>query len=192
MFYPKLKPRRSKRLITDRFRGYVHRLHAPDGSFFETDNLSGDAYPLLASRRPRGLVANLTEPGGLLEKDAPCWVAEGTLYVNGLATALTGLAPGEKQLVSMGAYVLIFPDKVYYNTADPADHGSMEASFRTLGTVSYTPCSVDGEAYTVSSTGPQEPSAPENGEIWIDTADGGTVYRQWSQVSLLWVEIETV
>lgn len=192
MFYPKLKPSRSKRLITDRFRGYVHRLHAPDGSFYETRNLSGDAYPLLASRKPRGLVASLTEPGGLLEKDAPCWVAEGTLCVNGLATGVTGLSAGEKQLVSMGAYVLIFPDKVYYNTADPADHGSMEASFRTLGTVSYTPCGVDGEAYTVGSVGSAEPAAPENGEIWIDTADGGTVYRQWSQANYLWVEIETV
>ena len=192
MFYPKLKPLRSRRVTTDRFRGYEHRLHIPDGAFFETRNLSGDQYPLLASRRPRGLVASLENPGGLLEKDAPCWVAEGTLYVNGLATALTGLAPGEKQLVSMGAYVLIFPGKVYYNTADPADWGSMEASFKTLGAVTYTPCSVDGEAYTVGSIGPQEPAAPENGEIWIDTADGATVYRQWSQVSLLWVEIETV
>ena len=192
MFYPRLKPLRSRRVTTDRFRGYEHRLHIPDGAFFETRNLSGDQYPLLASRRPRGLVASLENPGGLLEKDAPCWVAEGTLYVNGLATALTGLAPGEKQLVSMGAYVLIFPDKVYYNTADPADWGSMEASFKTLGAVTYTPCSVDGEAYTVGSIGPQEPAAPENGEIWIDTADGATVYRQWSQVSLLWVEIETV
>lgn len=192
MFFPKLKPLRSRRVTTDRFRGYEHRLHIPDGAFFETRNLSGDQYPLLASRRPRGLVASLENPGGLLEKDAPCWVAEGTLYVNGLATALTGLAPGEKQLVSMGAYVLIFPDKVYYNTADPADWGSMEASFKTLGAVTYTPCSVDGEAYTVGSIGPQEPAAPENGEIWIDTADGATVYRQWSQVSLLWVEIETV
>ena len=192
MFYPKLRPLRSRRVSTDRFLGYEHRLHIPDGAFFETENLSGDAYPLLSSRKPRGLIASLDDPGGLLEKDAPCWVAGGTLYVNGLATAVTGLGPGEKQLVSIGAYVLIFPDKVYYNTADPADWGSMEASFETLGSVTYTPCSVDGEAYTVSSTGPQEPSAPENGEIWIDTADGGTVYRQWSQASLLWVEIETV
>ena len=192
MFYPKLRPLRSKRLVTDRFRGYDHRLHIPDGSFFETENLSGDNEPLLSSRRKRGLVTTLDDPGGLLEKDAPCWVSGGTLFVNGLATALTGLTPGEKQLVSMGANVLVFPDKVYYNTADPSDYGSMEASFQALGTVRYTPCGVDGEAYTVGSIGTVEPAAPENGEIWIDTADGGTIYRQWSQVSLLWVEIETV
>ena len=192
MYYPKLKPLRSRRVTTDRFRGYEHRLRIPDGAFFNTENLCGDQYPLLSSRRPRGLVANLEDPGGLLEKDAPCWVADGTLYVNGYATALTGLSPGEKQLVSMGANVLVFPDKVYYNTADPTDFGSMEASYTTLGTVTYTPCDVDGKPYTITSTGAREPTAPENGEIWIDTADGGTVYRQWSQVSLLWVEIETV
>ena len=115
------------------------------------------------TRRPRGLVGMLTNPGGLLEKDAPCWVSGGTLYVNGLATSVTGLAAGEKQLVSMGAYVLIFPDKVYYNTADPTDTGSMEASYRALGTVSYTPCDVDGNPYTIGSTGVAEPADPANG-----------------------------
>ena len=192
MFYPRLKPLRSSRLTTDHFRGYDHRLRIPDGAFYETENLSGEQYPMASSRKPRGRIAVLSGPGGLLEKDAPCWVAGGTLYVNGLATALTGLTPGEKQLVSMGAYVLVFPDKVYYNTADPADHGSMEASYRTLGTVHYHPCNADGEVYSVGSTGATEPETPENGEIWIDTGDGGAVYRQWSQVNLLWVEIETV
>ncbi len=192
MYYPKLKRQKSSRVMTDRFPGYDHRLRIRDGAFYDTCNLSGDHYPLLANRKARGLVASLRDPGGLLEKDAPCWVAGGTLYVNGLATAVTGLSPGAKQLVSMGAYVLIFPDKVYFNTADPTDSGSMEASCQTLGTVTYTPCDVDGKPYTVSSTGSAEPADPANGEIWIDTGEGGSVYRQWSQASLLWVEISTV
>ena len=192
MFYPKLKAGRRSRVQVDRFPGYVHRLRGQEGACYEMQNLSGDEYPLLETRKPRGLVGTLTSPAGLLEKDAPCWVADGTLYVNSLATSVTGLAAGEKQLVSMGAYVLIFPDKVYYNTADPTDTGSMEASYQSLGTVSYTPCDADGNAYTIGSSGAAEPESPENGEIWIDTADSGSVYRQWSQVSGLWVEIESV
>ena len=192
MVYPKLKRWKSSRIQTEIFRGYENRLRVRDGAFARMQNLSGDHYPLLASRKPRGLVGTLTRPGGLLEKDAPCWVADGKLYVNGLATAVTGLSAGEKQLVSMGAYVLIFPDKVYYNTTDPTDTGSMEACYETLGTVTYTPCDVDGNPYTVGSTGASEPAEPDNGEIWVDTAEGGTVYRQWSQVNVMWVEIETV
>ena len=192
MELPRLGQLTTSRILTENFTGYEHRLRVRDGAFFDMQNMSGDEYPLLASRKKRGLVDTLTNPGGLLEKDAPCWVADGTLYVNGLATAVTGLSAGEKQLVSMGAYVLIFPDKVYYNTADPTDYGSMEASYKTQGTVTYTPCDVDGNAYTVSSTGATEPEEPENGEIWIDTSEEGHVYRQWSQVNVMWVEIVTV
>ncbi|MBR3474223.1 MAG: hypothetical protein IKH34_04050 [Oscillospiraceae bacterium] len=192
MFYPKLKSRKKSRQTVDRFPGYVRKLRGPEGACWDMQNLSGEDYPLLETRRPRGLVGTLTNPGGLLEKDAPCWVSGGTLYVNGLATSVTGLAAGEKQLVSMGAYVLIFPDKVYYNTADPTDTGSMEASYRALGTVSYTPCDIDGNPYTVGSTGAAEPADPANGMIWVDTSEGGTVFREWSQVEFMWVSIETV
>ena len=192
MYYPKLKSSPFYRVETRRFRGYDHRLRTPDGSFFEMENGSGDQAPLLSSRKKRGLVTTLSAPGGLLDKDAPCWVESGTLYINGLATGLTGLAPGEKQMLSFGAYVLIFPDKVYFNTADPTDLGSMEASYESLGTVSYTPCDVEGRPYEIDSCGPREPEQPENGEIWIDTGEGGSVYRQWSQASGLWTELESV
>ncbi len=192
MHYPKLNARQKTRTMTDSWPGYVHKLRIREGACYDMQNLSGDEYPLLAVRKPRGLVGTLTDPGGLLEKDAPCWVSGGTLYVNGLATSVTGLAAGEKQLVSMGAYVLIWPDKVYYNTADPTDTGSMEASYQTTGTVTYTPCDVDGNPYTISSTGTTEPTDPTNGEIWVDTTDGAIVYRQWSQVEVMWVTIETV
>ena len=192
MYYPKLKKWRSSRVRTESFRGYEHRLRGREGSFYEMRNLSGDQYPLLASRKPRGLLGTLTGPAGLLEKDVPCWVANGTLFINGLATSVTGLSAGEKQLVSMGAYVLIFPDKVYYNTADPTDTGSMEASYQTLGTVTYTPCDAEGNPYTIGSAGAQEPGEPENGEIWVDTSEGGAVYRQWSQADVMWTEIPTV
>ena len=192
MYYPKLKSGPTYRVETRRFRGYDHRLRTADGSFFEMENGSGDQAPLLSSRKKRGLVTTLRAPGGLLDKDAPCWVESGTLYVNGLATALTGLTPGEKQMLSFGAYVLIFPDKVYFNTADPTDLGSMEASYESLGTVRYAPCDVDGLPYEIGSCSPREPEQPENGEIWVDTAEGGSVYRQWSQTSGLWTELETV
>ena len=192
MELPRLAQMTTSRILTETFTGYEHRLRVRDGAFFDMQNLSGDEYPLLASRKLRGLVGTLTSPGGLLEKDAPCWVAGGSLYVNGLQTPVTGLSEGEKQLVSMGAYVLIFPDKVYYNTADPTDYGSMEASYLTQGTVSYTPCDVDGNPYTVTTVSAAEPEEPENGEIWVDTSEEGHVYRQWSQVNVMWVEIVTV
>ena len=110
MQFPYLSPSRQTRVVTDVFSGYDHRPRAADGSFYDTMNLSARQYPLLCTRLKRGRVRILEKPDGLIGKDALCRVEDGTLYVNDLATPVTGLADGEKQLVSMGAYVLIFPD----------------------------------------------------------------------------------
>ena len=132
-----LPPGNPQRVTIRSFTGYDHRLKGAEGSFFETENLSLERFPLLSARKKRGIRKTLQAPGGLIAKDALCYVDGGTLYVNHLPTAVTGLEPGEKQLVSMGAYVLIFPDKVYYNTEDPADFGSMEADLEVTGEISY-------------------------------------------------------
>ncbi len=197
MNYPKLNlvsgsGSRTSKEITDVFAGYNHNLRIADGEFFDTWNLTNDSYPLLSSRKKRGLFKELTAGQGLIEKDALCYVDDGTLYVNELATSITGLSAGEKQLVSMGAYIVIFPDKVYYNTADPTDYGSMEASWQSTGTVTYTPCKADGTAYTIGSEGDSEPIDPENGDTWIDTGDGGRTMRQYSSSEGCWLEITEV
>lgn len=48
------------------------------------------------------------------------------LYVGGIKTGLV-LTEGLKQLVSMGAYLVIWPDKKYINTKDLTDFGSLRA-----------------------------------------------------------------
>ena len=65
-----------------------------------------------------------------MAKEKLCLVDGGKLFYDGRETALTRLSPGEKQLMSMGAYICVFPDKLYYNTADETDFGSMEAHYR--------------------------------------------------------------
>lgn len=122
---PTLPVTRTYRDMTDTFAGYDHNLKIPDGSFFDTENLTTEFYPLLATRRKRGWVKNLFGPGGLIDKVYLAYIDEGILYLNDSPTALTGLTGGDKQLVGFGAYICIFPDKKYYNTADPTDYGDM-------------------------------------------------------------------
>lgn len=191
MKLPILQQGNTRREVTDLFLGYNHNPKIQDGEMYDDVNMTTDYYPLMASRRPRGLKTTLTRPGGLIEKDALCYVANGTLYVNGIATAVTGLTNFEKQLVSMGAYILIFPDKVYYNTADPSDFGSMEADYSSQGDVTFDPCNIDGEVYDISAVGPTEPQNPTNGQVWIDTSDG-YIFYQWSVTQATWVTIPTV
>ncbi len=192
MHYPHLRPAPRKRLVTERFLGLDLRPGIPEGAFADMRNLSAADYPMLSSRPRRGLLRRIQNPGGLLGKDALLTVEDGALLINGLPTPLTGLAPGPKQLVSMGARVLIFPDKVYYNTADPADFGSLEADWSYTGTVEYTLCDRDGNPWPDPTVSESEPGAPENGALWLDLSGGEGVLRQYSAVQLTWVEITTV
>lgn len=193
MLYPNLGALKTTRLLTSVFPGYVHKMTAEDGSFYHTKNLTTDHYPMLSTRQKRGTVRAMTAPGGLIEKDALAFVDNGTLYFNGLATNLTGLSSGEKQLVSMGAYICIFPDKKYYNTLDGNDYGSMEASYsnRAGTTVRYSLCRSDGTDYDSVQVGAEEPESTSV-EVWISTAGGTAVAMSYSASSGGWVELGTV
>ena len=179
------------RLTTDTFCGLDCRPRPIDGACAALKNLTCDDYPVLTARPGRGLVATLTHPGGLLAKDALCWADAPYFYVNGYPVDL-GLTAGTKQLVSMGAYALIFPDKKYLNTKDFTDCGSMEARITTAGPVAVTLCTRDGTAlrYVAAAAAPE---SPLEGDLWLDTA-APALYRftqsGWSEEADVQVKLE--
>ena len=189
---PKMDYEYNEREVTDVFAGYNHRLKIADGEFFDMRNLSSADYPLLSNRKKRALVKKITAPGGILGKEKLAVVENGTLYYDGEATAVTGLAPGGKQMVSMGAYLCIFPDKVYFNTADPADCGAMGASYSSGGRVRYGMCRADGTVYEGVTVSEEAPEDPANAALWLDSSGGGQVLREWSSAGGSWAEIPTV
>ncbi len=191
-FLPALGYEYNERVVTDTFRGYNHNLKIGEGEFFRTENLTSKCFPLLASRPRRGSVARLTAPGGLLAKEKLAWVDGGTLFYGGEATPVRGLAPGEKQLVSMGAYLCVFPDKVYYNTAKPEEYGSMEAEYRSAGAVEYSLCREDGDAYPQPAVAEEAPEDPVNGALWVDTGGKTHTLRRWSSLYGEWTAVESV
>lgn len=192
MFLPEWDYEYETRDVTETFGGYDHHLKIADGMFYETKNLTSAFAPLLAERKKRGLVKQLTAPGGLLGKDELAYVDNGTLYYNDAATPVINLTSGEKQLVSMGAYICVFPDKVYYNTADATDYGSMEAYYTSTGTVKYTMCNVQGVDYATPTKSATAPENPENAALWIDTSQNTHVLKQYSSAIKEWNAIPTV
>ena len=190
--FPFLRPQARQQLLTAYFSGYDHHATAKDGAFWDTKNLTTERYPMLTVRKKRGVVDTLAAPGGLLEKDALAVVDNGTLYYNGSATAVTGLSAGEKQLVSMGAYLCIFPDKVYYNTENGTDYGSMEASYSSTqdANIVYSLCRSDGTDYTVQ-VGGDEPDAGSV-DVWITNENGTTIAMSYSASYGSWVQLDTV
>ena len=194
MIYPKLKVQQSSRDMVDVFRGYSHNLRIGEGEFYDMKNMTSDCYPVMAPTKPRGLYASPEAPAGLIAKDALCYVDGADFVINGMHIDM-GLSTDPedcpKQLISMGAYVIIMPDKKYINTADLTDYGNIEAEFTTTDPVTFTLCRLDGSEYIVEYTQPTAPEAPANMALWIDTSSEPHALRQWSEVSGMWVGIAT-
>ena len=194
MRYPQLKVQAATRKIVDAFKGYNHNLRTGDGEFFDMKNLTSDHYPVLSPRNQRGFYVKPASPQGLIAKDDICYV-DGTDFVMGEQRFDLGLSVSAedcpKQLVSMGAYVIIMPDKKYINTIDPEDRGDIDAMFAAAGQVEFRLCTADGESYDNVTVSPDAPAEPENLQYWIDTSTQPNTLKQYSATSEMWVSIAT-
>ena len=207
MNLPTLKELPSRRDLVEVFGGYNHNLRVPDGEFYDMKNMSSAHYPVLATRGRRGVYAltakddetgetTVTVPNAqaIIAKDSLCYLNGTDFYVNGYHADLSnyinttddGAYP--KRLVSMGAYVIILPDKVYFNTADFTDFGFIEESFETVSDVTFELCMLDGVTYgaITSDTAPEE---PDNMQYWIDTSSVPHSLKCWSKSSGMWVSV---
>ena len=194
MRYPQLKVQASTRQMVDAFRGYNHNLRISNGEFFHMKNMTSDNYPVLSPRGKRGFYAKPASPQGIIAKDAICYV-DGADFVMGESRIAMGLSTATedcpKQLISMGAYVIIMPDKKYINTMDTTDFGNIEASFTTTTDVSFELCTISGDVYSNTTISPAEPTSPSNLDYWIDTSTTPNTLKQYSATSGMWVSIAT-
>lgn len=188
----KLSELKVYREIVDIFKGYNHNLRIGDGEFYDMTNLSSDNYPVLSPRHKRGIYAVPTEPLGLISKDTLCYV-DGTYLVIGDDRIPMGLTVDDKPktMVSMGAYVIIMPDKKYINTADPTDYGSIEAVVKTSGDVTFELCKLDGVGYKDVVSQSTAPANPTNMALWLDTSSTPNTLKQYSETNGTWVSIAT-
>ena len=192
MKYPTLRAIESSRQMVDAFKGYNHNLRIGDGEFFDMKNMTSDYYPVLSPRGKRGVYASPNSPNGLITKDALCYV-DGTKFFINQKEIDMGLNDEPKQLISMGAYVIIWPDKKWVNTADHT-HGNIEAFYpgvedQTIN-ATYEMCKLDGTLYTGAKKNDTEPD-PEEATLWIDTSTTPHTLKQYSQTSKAWTQIAT-
>ena len=108
------------------FRGYDHNLSAQDGALWDMKNLTSDLYPLLSPRPPRWKVETLTKPNGLYAKDGLYWVDGTGFYADGVKRGT--VTDSRKQFAGIGAYIILLPDKAYYNRLTQ-EFGSLESSW---------------------------------------------------------------
>lgn len=190
MDYPTLSPMPSEMQTTEAFGGYNHNLRIGDGEFYDMENLSSDRFPVLCQRKRRGLAFESTEKiTGMIAKDSLCYTAGSKFYINGYGVEM-GLNGEEKQLVSMGAYVIILPDKKWVNTMDTSKNGNIENRV-SAEQVNFTLCKMDGTAQNIDYSGSEEPTEAENMQIWLDTSTTPHTLKQYSTSTSMWVGIAT-
>lgn len=192
MRYPTLAEIPTTREMIDSFGGYNHNLRIGAGEFYDMQNLTSAHYPVLSTRQRRGIFASPATPQGLIAKDALCYV-DGSDFVMGEYRISMKLSKDDtpKTLISMGAYVIILPDKKYINTANIADYGSIEAVVTTTSAVTFELCKMDGTGYSGAVAQATEPSDPQNMDLWIDTSSVPNALKQYSATNSMWVSIAT-
>lgn len=199
MRHRRLPEIQASREMVDVFLGYNHNLRIGDGEFYDMKNLSSKEFPILTPRGKRGIYATPTNPdygftGLTVAKEKPCYV-DGTDIVIDDARVNLGLNEQQKQLVKMGAYVVIFPDKKYINTIDITDCGVIENATITkgdaVGGISFQMCKHNGEGYTVDFQQDTAPEHPTDGALWLDTSTEPNALRQYAASSGMWAQLAT-
>ena len=194
MKLPILNELPTTREMIEKFGGYNHNLRIGEGEFYDMKNLTSSDYPVLSPRSQRGIYATPNNPQGMIEKDALCYV-DGTDFVINEYHINMGLSTKKedcpKKLISMGAYVIIMPDKKYINTKDNSERGDIEVTLETPGKTTFELCKIDGSAYNNVPAQNTAPENPEDAELWLDTSSVPHALKQYSTTNSMWVSIAT-
>lgn len=136
---------------TGAFRGLNTALVIRDDEFADMENMSTDEYPAVAVRKPRGEVQRtLEKPNGLFYKNGLSWVDGTSWYYKG--EKIADVADGRKQIAGMGAYMVLFPDKLMYNTST-GELKHLEASWTQTAAASFAQTTEGSTMVKVTSAG---------------------------------------
>lgn len=124
------------------FYGLDHNNVVQRGYFYDMRNMTGDYFPVMAPRKGRVKVNTIAAPNGLFVRDRLCWV-DGTNFVYDGVVKGTVSEDLPKRFARLGVYVLIWPDRVYYNTAKD-EFGKLEAKWE--GAAAITSYDYDAES----------------------------------------------
>lgn len=194
MMLPLIDASGGSRDFIDSFGGYHHTDRCRENESFDEKNISSDVFPNLSPREPRVVFKTVTNCKGLHVNDGLVEIKKDTqgdgtalFYEGTKIRSLTGNA--KRQMCSMGAYVIIWPDKIRFNTKT-GEAEDLTSTWTSSGSVSFQMCKIDGSTIspTVSSTAPSNPSP---GQYWIDTSTTPNALKTWSQSQGQWLPVAT-
>lgn len=116
-----------------------------EGEFSACENLSSALAPCMSQRYARVKEGSYVSPSTLHAKDGLLVIDETRVLYQGQEVGQ--VTAGKKQTATVGNYVVIFPDRVYYNTVTK-EFGRMEAEHKSSGLVfTDTTITTTGDAF---------------------------------------------
>lgn len=172
--------------MIDVFKGLNKNPQIGENEFADMKNITNDYFPTIGLRKRRGIIRTFDDLRGIVGGDVLSFVDDNKFYYDESYVCDLEASSNERQLVSMGAYIVIFPDGVIYNTQ------SGEVSYIENTNEGITPtmtlCRMDGSPYdAVSGTTPPGDLT----KYWIDTSATPVVMKMYSTNTSSWVPVGT-
>ena len=156
-------------------------------------NFSARNFPALSTRLPRRKLRETAELNGMYHLNGLLMVC-GTRLVytpddpDELEVTLeNAVEDGKKTLVGIGTKILIFPDKLAFDTVSREVSALGAVWSGANASVEFAPCDAEGRVYEVSGSGPSEPEDPKDGQLFLRVEDPE---KPWSSESTLEVYSE--
>ena len=166
----------SQRQLLRVFGGLNEGYACSEAELSREKNFSSRGYPALETRKPRRKVRDAAGMNGMYHLNGLLTVEGTTLRYapddGGAAVELeNALTDGEKKMVGMGTKVLIWPDKMSFDTA-AGTLSALGSGWQQGGkSLTVTPCDAAGVVYTPNKFGATEPESPKNGDVWLKQAE---------------------
>ena len=166
----------SQRQLLRVFGGLNEGYACSEAELSEEKNFSSRGYPALETRKPRRKVREAAGMNGMYHLNGLVTVQGTTLRYapddGSAAVELKGaLSDNEKRLVGIGTKVLIWPDKMSFDTVS-GTLSALGSSWQQGGnSLTVTPCDAAGVVYTPNKFGATEPESPETGDVWLKQAE---------------------
>ena len=156
-------------------------------------NFSARNFPALSTRLPRRKLREKADLNGMYHLNGLLTVCGRDLVYTPddtdemKVTLKDAVEDGRKTLVGIGTKILIFPDKLAFDTASRkvSALGAVWSGKNT--SVEFAPCDAEGKVYEVSGCGPAEPDKPTDGQLFLRVEDPE---KPWSSESTLEVYSE--
>jgi len=147
---------KSSRTVLRAFGGLNETYACSEAEYSSGLNFSARNFPALSTRKPRRKLRELADLNGMCHLNGLFAVCgTGISYTpddgSGEIVLSDAVANSKKQLVAMGTKVIIFPDKLAFDTSD-GSLSELGHLWQSNGEkIEFAPCDASGKTYTVVS-----------------------------------------